>query len=127
MTPTVYSRRYSSNGSFLTTAQALHTMDTLMHNFKGGPNLVKDGEPEYDTLKQDSMLHGNVTAALRKLPHTPYMQSADLDKESIASFVLQRWSPKICNIIEKPTRKPQDPTNPPYQLIHPYQQYAGPC
>ena len=117
MTPTVYSRRYSSNGSFLTTAQALHTMDTLMHNFKGGPNLVKDGEPEYDTLKQDSMLHGNITAALRKLPHTPYMQSVDLDKESIASFVLQRWSPQICNIIEKPTRKPQDPTNSPLSAI----------
>merc|ERR1712237_22174 len=102
MPPTVYSRKYSSNGSFLTTAQALHTMDTLMHNFKGGPNLVKDGEPEYDTLKQDSMLHGNITAALRKLPHTPYMQSLDLDKDSIASFVLQTWSPKICTIIENP-------------------------
>ena len=71
MLPTPHSRRYSSNGSFLTTAQALQTMDILMHNFKGGPNLVKDGEPEYDTLKQDSMLHGNITAALRKLPHTP--------------------------------------------------------
>merc|ERR1711867_179067 len=58
MTPTVHSRKYSSNGSFLTTARVLHTMDSLMHNFKGGPNLVKDGEPEYDTLKQDSMLHG---------------------------------------------------------------------
>merc|ERR1711867_221774 len=97
----------------LTTAQALHTMDTLMHNFKGGPNLVKDGEPEYDTLKQDSMLHGNVTAALRKLPHIPFMQSLDLDKYSIASFVFQTWSPKICNIIESSTRKPQDPANPP--------------
>ena len=97
-----------------------------MHNFKGGPNLVKDGEPEYDTLKQDSMLHGNITAALRKLPHTPYMQSLDLDKDSIASFVLQTWSPKICTIIENPTRKPQDPTNPPYQLIHPYQ-HPNPC
>merc|ERR1712115_762238 len=113
MTPTVYSRRYTSNGSFLTTAQALQTMDTLMHNFKGGPNLVKDGEPEYHTLKQDSMLHGNITAALRKLPHTPFMQSLDLDKDSIASFVLQTWSPKICNIIESSTMKPQDPTNPP--------------
>merc|ERR1712089_98999 len=73
------------------------------------------------------MLHGIITAALRKLPHTPFMQSLDLDKDSFASFVLQTWSPKICNIIENPTRKPQDPTNPPYQLIHPYQQYAGPC
>ena len=95
----------------MTTARALHTMDSLMHNFKGGPNLVKDGEPEYNTFRHDSMLQGNVTAALRKLPHTPYMQSVDLDKESIASFVLQSWSPQICNIIERPTRKPQDPTN----------------
>ena len=59
------------------------------------------------------MLHGIITAALRKLPHTPFMQSLDLDKDSFASFVLQTWSPKICNIIENPTRKPQDPTNPP--------------
>ena len=119
MTPTVHSRKHFSNGSFLTTARALHTMDTLMHNFKGGPNLVKDGEPEYDTLKQDSMLHGDITAALRKLPHTPFMQSLDLDKDSIASFVLQTWSPKICNIIESPTRKPQDPTNPPLSTNSP--------
>merc|ERR1712240_381186 len=60
MLPTPHSRRYSSEGSFLTTARALQTMDTLMHNFKGGPKLVK----------QDSILHGNITAALRKLPHT---------------------------------------------------------
>merc|ERR1712208_41468 len=95
MTPTPYSIRYSPNGSFLTTANTLQTMDTLMHNFKGGPNLVKDGEPEYDTLKQDSILHGNITAALKKLPHTPFMQSLNLDKDSFASFVLQTWSPKI--------------------------------
>merc|ERR1712082_549667 len=80
---TPHSRRYSPKGSFLTTARALQTMDTLMHNFKGGPNLVKEGEPEYDTLKQDSILHGNITAALRKLPHTPFMQSLDMEKESI--------------------------------------------
>ena len=79
--------------------------------------MVKDGEPEYNTLRQDSMCQGNVTAALRKLPHTPYMQSVDRDKDSIASFVLQTWSPKICNIIEKPTRKPQDPTNSPLSAI----------
>merc|ERR1712082_363953 len=48
---------------------------------------------------------------------TPYLQSVDLDQESIASFVLQTWSPKICNIIEKPTRKPQDPTNSPLSAI----------
>merc|ERR1712208_156532 len=113
MTPTPYSIRYSPNGSFLTTANTLQTMDTLMHNFKGGPNLVKDGEPEYDTLKQDSILHGNITATLKKLPHTPFMQSLDLEKESIASFVLQTWSPKICNIIESSTRNPQNQANPP--------------
>ena len=107
MIPTIYSKKYSSNGSFLTTTQALHTMDSLMHNFKGGPNLVKDGEPEYNTLKQDSVLQKNVTAALRKLPLTPYMQSVNLEKESIASFVLQNWSPHICNIIEKPLDSPQ--------------------
>merc|ERR1712041_1071 len=59
------------------------------------------------------ILHGNITAALRKLPHTPYMQSLDMEKESIASFVLRTWSPKICNLIEKPTRNSQDQTNPP--------------
>merc|ERR1712175_35140 len=41
------------------------------------------------------------------------LQSLDMDKDSIASFVLQTWSPKICNIIEKPTRNPQNQTNPP--------------
>merc|ERR1712082_152109 len=48
---------------------------------------------------------------------TPYLQSVDLDQESIASFVLQTWSPKICNIIEKPTRKPQDPPSSPLSAI----------
>ena len=93
----------------MTTTQALHTMNSLMHNFKGGPNLVKNREPEYNTLKQDSVLQKNVTAALRKLPLTPYMQSVNLEKDSIASFVLQSWSPHICNIIEKTTGQSQDP------------------
>merc|ERR1712237_214072 len=44
---------------------------------------------------------------------TPYMQSLDMEKESIASFVLRTWSPKICNLVEKPTRNSQDQTNPP--------------
>merc|ERR1711867_169933 len=86
--------------------------DTLMHNFKGGPNLVKEGEPEYDTLKRDSIFHGNVTAALRKLPHTPFMQSLDMEKESIASFALRTWSPKICNLAKTHIKNPQDQTNP---------------
>ena len=117
MIPTIHSKKYSSNGSFLTTAQALHTMDSLMHNFKGGLNLVKDGEPEYNTLRQDSVLQKNVTAALRKLPITPYMQSVNLEKESIASFVLQNWSPHICNIIEKTTGQSQDPPSSPLSAI----------
>ena len=78
---------------------------------------MKDGEPEYNTLRQDSMLQRNITAALRKLPHTPYMQSVNLDKESIASFALQNWSPYICNIIEKPTRQTQDPPSSPLSAI----------
>merc|ERR1712208_255785 len=40
-------------------------------------------------------------------------QSLDMEKESIASFVLRTWSPKICNLVEKPTRNSQDQTNPP--------------
>ena len=83
--------------------------------------MVKDGKPEYNNLRQDSMRQGNITAALRKLPHTPYMQSVNLDKESIASFTLQNWSPYICNIIEKPTRLTKDPPALPSQL------YVGPC
>ena len=97
MVPTYSSRRYSSNGSFLTTIQAIHTMETLAHNFKGGPNLVREGEQEYNTIKQDSS-HPHVNSTiLKKLSLTPYLQSVRMGKESFAKSTLLDLTPHICN------------------------------
>ena len=117
MIPTIHSKRHSSNGSFLTTAQAIHTMKSLMHNFKGGPNLVKDGEPEYSTLRQDSTPSPITSAALRKLSLTPYMHAINLERESIAYSTLQSWSPHISNLTAKTTGPPHNETGPPLTSI----------
>ena len=114
MVPTTSSRRYSPNGSFLTTAQALNTMKSLIHNFKAGPNLVAEGDPEYALLKQDSSNPRLNSVTLREVSQTPLMHSLNLHRESIAKSVLQDLSSRICGLTT--TRSTPEPKEPGFSL-----------
>ena len=78
---------------------------------------MKDGEPEYSTLRQDSTPSPITSAALRKLSLTPYMHAINLERESIAYSTLQSWSPHISNLTAKTTGPPHNETGPPLTSI----------